>query len=69
MAESAVASRVFLPLAHGAAKELFDPALTGKIAAPGMLPVATEQYRRLAAIQHHGQHDTGLRVVLVTSAI
>ncbi|NUR56626.1 MAG: CpsD/CapB family tyrosine-protein kinase, partial [Acidobacteria bacterium] len=26
-------------------------------------------YRRLAAILHHGQHDTGLRVVMVTSAI
>jgi protein-tyrosine kinase len=70
MPETAVAS-VFVPLKNplGASEELFDPALTGKVAAPGMPPVATEQYRRLAAILHHAQADKGLRVVLVTSAI
>ncbi len=70
MAETAAAP-VFVPPknAVGVTEELFDPALTGKVAAPGMLPVATEQYRRLAAILHHAHRDTGLRVVMVTSAI
>jgi capsular exopolysaccharide synthesis family protein len=70
MSETVVAS-VFAPLDNplGTSEELFDPALIGKVAAPGMLPVATEQYRRLAAILHHAQADTGMRVVMLTSAI
>jgi protein-tyrosine kinase len=70
MLETAVAP-VFVPFNNplGVSEELFDPALTGKVAAPGMLPVATEQYRRLAAILHHAQADTSMRVVMVTSAI
>jgi capsular exopolysaccharide synthesis family protein len=47
----------------------FDSSLTGKVAAAGMLPVATEQYRRLAAILHRAQANSGMRVVIVTSAI
>jgi protein-tyrosine kinase len=34
-----------------------------------MLPLPTEQYRRLAAILYHGQTNKGLRVVMVSSAI
>jgi capsular exopolysaccharide synthesis family protein len=58
------------PIADAASVEQsFDPSLAGKVAVEGMLPVATEQYRRLAAILHRAQADTGLRVVIVTSAI
>ena len=32
-------------------------------------PVAVEQYRRLAAILHHAQKETGIRRVLVASAL
>ncbi len=71
MAESIVAARTLLPLkdAPGAPEDLLDPALTGKVFGAEMLPVATEQYRRLAAILHHAQTDTKMRVVMVTSAI
>lgn len=71
MAESAVAARTLLPLrdSHPVAEDLLDPALTGKVFGPDMLPVASEQYRRLAAILHHAQADTSMRVVMVTSAI
>ena len=34
-----------------------------------MQPVAVEQYRRLAAILHHAQKETGIRRVLVASAL
>lgn len=34
-----------------------------------MIPVAIEQYRRLAAVLHQAQADRGLKVVMVTSAM
>jgi capsular exopolysaccharide synthesis family protein len=34
-----------------------------------IMPVSREQYRRLAATLHHAQEDTGIKVVLVASAI
>jgi capsular exopolysaccharide synthesis family protein len=36
---------------------------------PNMLPLPTEQYRRLAAVLHHAQGQKGLRTLIVSSAI
>src|SRR4051794_11891417 len=36
---------------------------------PQMLPLPTEQYRRLAAVLHHGQVQKGLHCLVVSSAI
>jgi capsular exopolysaccharide synthesis family protein len=47
-----------------------DPCKDGLMATtPGMLPIPTEQYRRLAAILYHAQNAKGMRIVMVTSAI
>jgi len=34
-----------------------------------IMPVSREQYRRLAATLHHAQEDTGLKVVMIASAV
>ena len=36
---------------------------------PESRPVAVEQYRRLAAGLHHAQAQSGIKVVMVTSAV
>jgi receptor protein-tyrosine kinase len=69
MAETVTLGLFGRPQESAAAAHPFDSSLTGKVAVAGMLPVATEQYRRLAAILHRAQADTDLRVVIVTSAI
>lgn len=47
-----------------------DPRKDGLMATtPNMLPIPTEQYRRLAAILYHAQNARGMRIVMVTSAI
>jgi capsular exopolysaccharide synthesis family protein len=47
-----------------------DPALNGKLlGSPDTPPVVIEQYRRLAASLHELQVDTGLKTLLVTSAM
>ncbi|MEZ5316494.1 MAG: CpsD/CapB family tyrosine-protein kinase [Vicinamibacterales bacterium] len=35
----------------------------------GMAPASREQYRRLAAALHHAQEQTGIRVVMISSAL
>lgn len=68
MAET-VTLGLFAPPKDAAIEHPFDASLSGKVAAAGMIPVATEQYRRLAAILHRAQGDSGMCVVMVTSAI
>jgi capsular exopolysaccharide synthesis family protein len=47
-----------------------DPALTGKlVGSPETAPIVVEQYRRLASTLHELQIDTGLKTVMVTSAM
>jgi len=47
-----------------------DPALDGKlIGSPDTPSIVVEQYRRLASSLHHLQADTGLKTLLVTSAL
>ncbi|MDH4062919.1 MAG: CpsD/CapB family tyrosine-protein kinase [Acidobacteriota bacterium] len=36
---------------------------------PGLHPLAVEQYRRLAAALHHAKTQSGIKVVMVTSAV
>jgi capsular exopolysaccharide synthesis family protein len=48
----------------------FGPGLVEKIVVDSkMLPASREQYRRLAAALHHAQEATGLRVVMLASAV
>jgi capsular exopolysaccharide synthesis family protein len=50
--------------------ERIDARLAEKVVADAnMSPVSREQYRRLAAVLHDAQSNTGLRVVMVASAV
>jgi len=55
------------------ASDLFDrldATLAQKIVVDqNIMPVSREQYRRLAATLHHAQEDTGLKVVMIASAV
>jgi len=47
-----------------------DPALDGKlVGSPSTPPIVIEQYRRLAATLHELQVDSGLKTMMVTSAL
>jgi capsular exopolysaccharide synthesis family protein len=47
-----------------------DPALAGRlVGSPETPPIVVEQYRRLASTLHELQTDTGLKTVMVTSAM
>ena len=55
---------------NGAVFERIDAALAAKVVVDAaMAPASREQYRRLAAALHHGQTDTGLKVVMIASAV
>lgn len=48
----------------------FGPTLAQKIVVDeNMLPASREQYRRVAATLHHAHASTGLRVVMIASAV
>ncbi len=50
--------------------ERLDATLAQKIVVDqNIMPVSREQYRRLAATLHHAQADTGLKVVMIASAV
>jgi capsular exopolysaccharide synthesis family protein len=50
--------------------ERLDATLAQKVVVDQkIMPVSREQYRRLAATLHHAQEDTGIKVVLVASAV
>jgi protein-tyrosine kinase len=50
--------------------ERLDATLAQKIVVDqNIMPVSREQYRRLAATLHHAQADTGLKVVMICSAV
>jgi protein-tyrosine kinase len=50
--------------------ERIDERLAEKVVADGnMEPVSREQYRRLAAVLHDAQTNTGLRVIMIASAV
>jgi capsular exopolysaccharide synthesis family protein len=50
--------------------ELIDGGLKEKVVIDGaMMPVSREQYRRLAATLHHEQSATGVKVIMITSAV
>jgi protein-tyrosine kinase len=50
--------------------ERLDATLAQKIVVDqNIMPVSREQYRRLAATLHHAQEDTGLKVVMIASAV
>jgi protein-tyrosine kinase len=58
------------PLSTEAAPVATAPGVAEKVVVDADTnPAAVEQYRRLAAVLHHAQNDTGLRVVMVTSAL
>lgn len=55
-----------LPLASSK----LSPALIGKLViGDEVKPITIEQYRRLAAALHHAQADTGIKIVMVASAL
>jgi capsular exopolysaccharide synthesis family protein len=64
---------VAMPPARPRQSELFerlDSTLAQKIVVDhNIMPVSREQYRRLAATLHHAQADTGLKVVIIASAV
>jgi capsular exopolysaccharide synthesis family protein len=50
--------------------ERLDVTLAQKIVVDqNIMPVSREQYRRLAATLHHAQQDSGLKVVMIASAV
>jgi capsular exopolysaccharide synthesis family protein len=50
--------------------ERLDATLAQKVVVDqNIMPVSREQYRRLAATLHHAQSDTGLKVVMIASAV
>ena len=50
--------------------EMISEGLSRKVVSDSdMLPVSREQYRRLAASLHHAQEDTGIKVLMITSAV
>ena len=50
--------------------ERLDARVAGKIVVDqNMLPASREQYRRLAAALHHAQGATGIKVVMIASAV
>jgi protein-tyrosine kinase len=61
------------PVAPQPSSELFerlDATLAQKIVVDqNIMPVSREQYRRLAATLHHAQEDSGLKVVMIASAV
>jgi protein-tyrosine kinase len=46
-----------------------DPALEARLVTGRVSPVALEQYRRLAAVLHDAQAESGLTTVMLTSAV
>jgi capsular exopolysaccharide synthesis family protein len=59
------------PAAHAprAAHDFSDRLARKLVTDPESRPVAVEQYRRLAAALHHTQAQSGIKVVMVTSAV
>lgn len=56
--------------ASGSVFERIDTSLAEKVVADGnMSAISREQYRRLAAVLHDAQTNSGLRVVMIASAV
>src|SRR6187401_1858215 len=59
-----------VPAAHALSFERIDARYAGKIVVDeNMSAESREQYRRLAASLHHAQAATGIKVVMLTSAV
>jgi protein-tyrosine kinase len=55
---------------ESAADWMYNPALTGKVITSDQVrTISVEQYRRLAAILHQAQLDTGIKVIMIASAL